>query len=86
MTDDKITEVLDLYEERLARSNSYNPHIVHMRTMIPKMREFVVADRREKLMRWLGFMQGAFWVMGMYSLEDLKRHSMPTDAEFDMSS
>lgn len=39
-------------------------------------------DRREKVMRWLGFCQGAVLCLGLCSLEDLKRQSMPDGEEY----
>lgn len=32
------------------------------------------AFSQEKAMRWLGFMQGALWILRWYSLEELKEH------------
>jgi hypothetical protein len=39
-------------------------------------------DRREKAMRWLGFCQGVVLCLGLCSLEDLKRQSMPDGEEY----
>jgi len=30
-------------------------------------------------MRWLGFMQGALWVKGIYTIDELKAHNRPDD-------
>lgn len=78
MTDEKLSEWLDLYEQTLGELNNYNPHIVHMRGMIPKMRVLLAEGRREKLMRWIGFIQGACWHMGIFSIEELKEHNRPS--------
>ncbi len=29
----------------------------------------------EKLMRWLGFIQGALWVLGFYSIDEMREHN-----------
>lgn len=34
-------------------------------------------ERREKIMRWYGWAQGALWALGVYSVEELKDHSRP---------
>jgi len=56
----------------------------HLRDMIPKMRGMLdtsalLTAHREKLMRWLGFMQGALWVKGIYTIDELKAHNRPDD-------
>lgn len=76
MTDDKIREVLDLYEEKLSRHNTPQ-ELFHLRTMIPRVRAFVDEGRRDKAFRWLGFMQGVFWAYGVYTLDQLKDHNRP---------
>jgi hypothetical protein len=37
-----------------------------------------VVPKREKFMRWLGFMQGVLWNNGIYTLDQLKDHNRPT--------
>jgi len=49
----------------------------HVLSMIPEMKVFLAKHRREKFMRWLGFIQGSLWALGVYSLEDLKNHNRP---------
>lgn len=34
-------------------------------------------ERREKIMRWYGFIQGALWVLGYYTIDEIKDHSRP---------
>jgi len=34
-------------------------------------------ERREKIMRWYGFIQGALYMIEMFSVEQLKAHSNP---------
>lgn len=33
----------------------------------------------EKVFKWLGFIQGVLWIMGVYTVEELKDHN--TDRE-----
>lgn len=64
-------------------------HVAHIKTMFPRMREMLVesqsgheidrAARREKVMRWLGFIQGWFWAGGAFSIDELGRMNMPDE-------
>ena len=76
MTDEKLYKTLDLYEHHL-ENYKYSEKLYHLYNMIPKMRVFIEEGRREKVMRWLGFMQGSFWVLGIFNLDDLKEHNTP---------
>lgn len=77
MTDPQFMSILDRYLERLTdlEAKTPTPTGAHMLEMIPKMRVMITEGRREKAMRWLGFMQGVFWVSGEYSLDELKAHN-----------
>lgn len=55
--------------------------IAHWKFMCDEAQRFVDADRVEKAMRWLGFLQGTFWSTGTYTLDDLKNHSRPDQPE-----
>lgn len=55
--------------------------IAHYKYMCDKAVEFVDEGRIEKAMRWLGFLQGALWKEGHFTLDQLKRHSMPDPDE-----
>lgn len=50
----------------------------HTMEMIPKMRKFLEEGRREKVFRWLGFLQCVFWMLDIYTVEQLANHSRPT--------
>lgn len=39
--------------------------------------------RMEKAMRWLGFVQGSLWALGLRSLSEVKTDNKPTDGEPD---
>lgn len=62
---------------KIAEKYSTLPHLdqlglAHLRSMPAKMCELEDTD---KLMRWLGFMQGALWMAGVYELDELKNHN-----------
>ena len=46
----------------------------YLNDMAMRMQEIPV-DHTGKLMRWLGFLQGALWAAGFYTVEELKEHS-----------
>ena len=52
----------------------------HLLNMVSLIQQFIGSERTEKAMRWLGFMQGALWVLGFYTLEELMDHNRPDDA------
>jgi hypothetical protein len=51
----------------------------HLLSMIERTDDLIndERDRREKIMRWFGFVQGACWVLGMFTVDELKAHSNP---------
>lgn len=55
----------------------------HMLWMCEQIPAFVVGGRIEKAMRWLGFLQGAFWALGHFSVDELKADNKPPNEEFD---
>lgn len=44
----------------------------HALSMIPKMREMLDSGISDKLMRWIGFLQGILWTMAFCSLNELR--------------
>ena len=48
--------------------------VAHLKHMITIMRKMPLDDasEREKLMRWLGWMQGALWSRGYFSLDTFR--------------
>lgn len=40
-------------------------------------------ERREKAMRWLGFLQGALWGMELVDVKQLKDMNRPDGSEYD---
>lgn len=90
MTKEKLAEVLALYRKYLEgyrvakRKVPSNEHpesntevFEHMHAMIDEMEGFLKEGRIEKFHRWLGFLQGNFWRMGIFTLEELKNQNRP---------
>jgi len=46
--------------------------------------QLVVDGRREKAMRWLGFLQGALWARELLTVEQLKDMNRPDDSEHEV--
>jgi len=51
--------------------------LAHAHGMLDQMERFIEEDRMDKFFRWLGFVQGILWTLGIYPLEDLKNHNRP---------
>jgi len=49
----------------------------HLLYMLQETAKLVKEDRREKAMRWLGFVQGALWVAGLSTIEEMKDLNRP---------
>ncbi len=94
LTDDKITQVLTLYEdtimgmgisaERWQASEprpQYEKRMAHLRWMCGEAMIFVCAGRTEKAFRWLGFIQGVLWAAGRFTIEELANHGRPDEVE-----
>ena len=91
MTDEKNLSLIAQYREHLEKlkaetvetdydaccSPNRETALNHLLSMLTKMEEFVREGRREKFFRWLGFLQGALWLLGEFSLNDLRDHNRP---------
>lgn len=91
MTGEKVKEVCRLYVQRLSAGGlqperNDRPDVLsrakHVLWMALETRDLVDADRMEKAFRWLGFIQGWLWTVGIYTVDELKSHNMPTSEEF----
>lgn len=81
-------EAVELDEESKKDQLKYVGHIGHMKFMCQKGKELVTESfvdprgpypKREKAMRWLGFLQGALWGQGLASIDEMKHWNMPTE-------
>jgi len=53
----------------------------HCRWMCDEIEEFIRAGRTQKAMRWLGFVQGALWAAGLFTISELKDHNKPDEVD-----
>ncbi len=90
MTLKKVATVIDFYQTIFRRlkvkprkfpedraPKTASEVLSHLYAMTFEMKGFIKERRREKFMRWLGFMQGAFWTQKLFTLEELKNHNRP---------
>lgn len=54
-------------------------HLLFMAEEIPRLLD---AGRTEKAMRWLGWLQGACWGLGLETLEEAKLRNAPEGATY----
>jgi hypothetical protein len=71
----KGTKPVDFPHDRLV--SGFDASLEHCYSMLSKIDQFVVEGRLEKAFRWLGFIQGCFWSIGLCSLDELKEHNRP---------
>ena len=90
MNADKVREVLALYQrkfEELGVPKQQFPHnelpktdgdfLAHCHGMLDEIEVFIQEERMEKVFRWLGFIQGCLWRIGVYTVEEMKNHNRP---------
>jgi len=56
--------------------------LAHVLWMCDEAVTFIADGKIDKAMRWLGFIQGALWVMGVSTIEESKRANMPQGEEY----
>ena len=47
----------------------------HVRGMLSAVLAHEAGGDREKAMRWIGFIQGALWVLGVYTIDQMRDHN-----------
>ena len=73
MTKDKVREVIKRYRKFCENTGPPFDHLYWMTFQIGDMLED--KDDIEKVMRWLGFIQGVLWAKGVYTIDELKEHN-----------
>jgi hypothetical protein len=86
----KIRDVVALYKTRLEemgitprqmshsmRNPSIRESLSHCYYMLNELIPFMEHGRTRKMFKWLGFVQSAFWICGIYTIEELKEHNRP---------
>lgn len=58
--------------------------LCHVWWAVGQTKVFVQEGRLEKAFRWLGFIQGALWFAGIYSVEELANHNKPAGEESNL--
>src|SRR3989344_8056982 len=58
-----------------------NMGLDHLHAMLDEMEQFIKEGQMEKVFRWLGFIQGVLWAFGHFTLNELKDHNLPKEAE-----
>ncbi len=87
MTDPQLHDVLFFYQSELYRRFSIQPRrhsiskLEHAAWMCEEARKYLVDGKRDKVMRWLGFIQGILWYGEIYSIEELKDHNRSREEE-----
>ncbi len=94
MDSQKLFSVIALYRRKLEAMSigkSSFPHdellpsfpdrsaLEHCHLMLDDLERFVKEGRLEKAFRWLGFLQGTFWALRLYSIEEMKDHNRPAE-------
>ena len=94
MTNERVIEALRFHDlqieqcdpgvkaERCPTNMAPIRQVAHVRWMCKEAEGFVREGRIEKAMRWLRFIQGALWVLGISTIEDSKRANMPEGEEY----
>ncbi len=84
MTTDGILRIIALYRDRLKKAASarcpndrlpdFEEAARHCKWMLGEMERHAAEWPEDKLNRWLGFVQGALWMLGVYTIDDLRNH------------
>lgn len=93
MTQEKLRKVIAQYRKRFEEMGvepapylydrvvvNRDRALAHAADMLPKMEKMLDEGEIEKLMRWLGFIQGALWALGIDTIEELKDVNRPDTA------
>jgi hypothetical protein len=91
MTPEKVLEVIGRYRAFLQDvppeqgpfddSPSVRDAMSHLHGMFDRMEDMATGDKEgvprdiEKVMRWLGFVQGVLWLHGDFSLDQMREHN-----------
>lgn len=90
MTEGRIREVVNIYRSYFEANGIPKikvPHnsfptfnddcFAHLHAMLDQVECFLQEGRLDKVYWWLGFIQGVLWIMGVYTVEELKDHNRP---------
>lgn len=84
MTADQMLRLTALYRNRLRKAEAircpadrlpdYEEAARHCNWMLGEMELNARDWDGDKLNRWLGFVQGALWMLGVYTIDELREH------------
>lgn len=57
-------------------SASPDAALAHARVMLSDIDQFILDDRIEKAMRWIGFVQGVLWVNQIFTIDEMIMHNL----------
>ena len=90
MNADKVREAIAIYKKKFEElgvskqrftynelPQSDNDFLAHLHGMLDEMEIFIQEGRMEKVFRWLGFIQGCLWRIGVYTVQEMKNHNRP---------
>lgn len=75
----QIKKVCDLYTNKISTIDSVLKDLSHLRDMLVKIHTFTDEDNMDKANRWLGFVQGVFWIKGIYTIDEMRDHNKHID-------
>jgi len=71
MTPKEMEKVIVQYEELLGPIAEEDSHILHIYQMLKRMRQYI-PDKMDLANRWLGFVQGAMWLIGIRDIGEFR--------------
>lgn len=73
----------DVSPKRNPEATQGAEQIRHLKWMVGEASGFAREGRLDKAQRWLGFVQGALWMVGLSTIEESKRANMPDGAAYE---
>lgn len=79
MKNEKIMNMCKKYEDYIKKWRHSDADFNHVKWMTKQVPDFLGAGRKEKVNRWLGFIQGVLWAKKIYTIEEMKEHNRPNE-------
>ena len=74
-------EFPEIGPQQIADPNTINERVRHLLYMCETIPDLLRQGRREKVMRWLGFLQGSAWLMRIRTIDEMKNDNKPDDSD-----
>jgi len=74
--------VAGFHPERQVDPKGKRPDLFHAAWMVQEAQQYVHQGKLEKANRWLGFIQGVFWVHRFRTIDEMRRDNMPAGEEY----